>query len=70
MNKQEFLFLLEDLIIQYDRTNGSYAENEFEGLGFYEFACKKLEITNNIKDIVSSNPDIYGKYSKRLERGW
>jgi len=68
--KQEFLNLLEDLVIQYDRANGSYAENEFEGLCFYEFVCKKLEINHKIEDIVSSNEDVYGKYRKNLERGW
>ncbi len=35
-----FIETLKRVCIEYDRSNGSYPETEYEGLSIYDFACQ------------------------------
>jgi hypothetical protein len=59
MNNQQFLDILEQFVTKYDKQNGSYPENDYEGLSFYSFVCDQLGVENNWLNIRENNPHIY-----------
>jgi hypothetical protein len=65
MNNQEFLDILQQFVTKYDKQNGSYPENDYEGLSFYSFVCNQLGVENNWLNIIENNPHIYDhRYNK------
>ena len=67
MNNKEFIEILKNIAIEYDKKSGCYPEHEFEGISFYHFACEKLEIESDLQKIVNENKELYG--NSALSRG-
>lgn len=59
MNNQEFLDILQQFVIKYDKKNTSYPESEYEGLSFYSFVCSQLDVEDNSLNIRKDNPYVY-----------
>ena len=66
LSKIEFLEELKKLVVKYDKTYGSYRENEFEGYEFYAFVCEELNQDFDPRnELTQEYPELYDR--KRFE---
>lgn len=49
--------LIKELALEYDKEWGSYPENQYEGLSFYQFVCNKLGMKP--EELEKLYPEIY-----------
>lgn len=49
--------LIKELALEYDKEWGSYPENQYEGLSFYQFTCNKFGIKP--EELEKLYPEIY-----------
>lgn len=56
---------LKKLIMKYDYDNGSYPENDYEGLSVYYFICKELGIQCDLQEYNENFA--YQKYAKFIK---
>lgn len=60
VEQTDFLNKLEELVVKYDKEQGSYQESEFEGYEFYAFVCEEFGIDFDPRDkLYKTYPEIY-----------